>query len=128
MEYPTILMSVTSRYILSWIPTILESIKLLATNFPMNENLAQTLSATSDGVLGPNTPKGTAQLHIGSHDGWHYLEKVQLGCVQIVYCLKLLQGMKVNTRSLISTVTLTISREWAIITAPYAEVSTLYLP
>ena len=68
MEYPTTSMTcVISCYLLSWLLTILESIKLLATNFPMNENLAQTLSATSEGVLGPSTPEGTAQLNIGSH-------------------------------------------------------------
>ena len=47
--------------------TILESIKLLATNFPMKENFAQTLSTTSDGVLGPNTPGQATQLNNGSH-------------------------------------------------------------
>lgn len=57
MEYPTTLLKHKIIRIQCNISlTILESIKLLATNFPIKENFVQTLSTTSDGVFGPRTP------------------------------------------------------------------------
>ena len=63
MECPTALNTMLLHHSRYQALTILESIKLLATNFPMTENFAQTLSTTSDGVFGPNTPGDNTTRH-----------------------------------------------------------------